>query len=446
MVDAKKQEKPKRSNKEIKSLRGMKDILPEEQKYWEYVRQQARDFASAYGFQRIDPPFMEQAALFERSVGKTTDIIEKEMFSFVDAGGEKIALRPEATASIARAYIEHGMLNRPQPVKLFYIGPMFRHERPQAGRLRQFHQCGFEALGSQDPLLDAQVIFVTRKLLGALSLPTMVQINSIGCEECRPNYQKMLINYYRTKRGVLCDDCKKRMSKNPLRLLDCKEEQCQEIAVGAPQLVDYLCDECREHFMKVLDYLDELEVPYFLNHSLVRGLDYYTKTVFEMWPEAESEGRQAALAGGGRYDGLVELLGGRPTPACGVAIGLDRVIIAMKKFESPLPPAQRIDVFVAQLGEEAKKKSLLLFEKLRQAGIGVAESFSKDGLKAQLEAADKLKVTFALILGQKEIMDGTIMIRDMENGIQEVINFNRVVQEVEKRLARHVKTEINKNA
>lgn len=437
-ADTKSDASKKRGARAIKTLRGMRDIMPEDQLYWDFLRMQAREFSQSYGFERIDLPLLEAEQLFNRTVGKTSDVVQKEMYAFVDQGGDKVALRPEATASVARAYVEHGMLNKPQPVKLFYEGAMFRRERPQAGRYRQFHQFGFEALGSLDPLLDAQIIFMNHRLLATVGVANMVHINSIGDAESRPNYQKVLVSYYRTKRSELCEDCRKRLTKNPLRLLDCKEEGCKEVAQQAPQSVDYLSEECREHFMQVLDYLDEMEVPYFLDHTLVRGLDYYTRTVFEYMPDTDDEQtRQAALGGGGRYDELVELVGGRPTPAVGVAIGMERVINAMKALEVEIPGGG-CEIFVAQIGLEAKKKSMLLFEALREAGLSVSESFAKEGLKSQLEVANKRGVKYALILGQKEIMDGTIMVRDMENGIQEIVDFKKVVPELEKRLSKQL--------
>lgn len=441
MVQAKAKEIPKAKKlaKNIQTLKGVRDIVPDEQKYWDFIRSVVRDFSLSYGFSRIDLPVLENQQLFVRGIGKNSDIVEKEMYAFVDQGGDKVALRPEATASVARAYVEHGMLNKPQPVKLFYEGPMFRRERPQAGRYRQFYQFGFEVLGSDEPLLDAQVIFINYRILKNLGLDATVHINSIGCEECRPDYQKTLTAYYRTKRSELCEDCRKRLTKNPLRVLDCKEADCGKVASGAPQFVDHLCEPCREHFMKVLDYLDEMEVPYFLDNTMVRGLDYYSKTVFEFMLDDDSEeNRQSSLGGGGRYDDLIESIGGRSTPACGAAMGFERIINALKAKEIEPPFVPDFDVFVAQIGEEAKKKSLLLFENLRSAGFRIAENLAKDGLKAQLEIANKLQVKYALILGQKEIMDGTIMIRDMENGIQEIVDFKKIIPEMKKRLEKQV--------
>lgn len=426
--------KIKVSKKPPSLLRGFKDILPAEQKYWNLVRNKVKAIANDHGFDRIDLPILEETNLFIRSVGKETDITAKEMYTFEDRGGDLVSLRPEATASVARAYINHGMLNLPQPVKLFYIGPMFRYDRPQSGRYRQLHQFGFEALGDIHPVLDAQVIILTYKFFKEIGLEVNIQINSIGCPECRKEYLSQLVSYYKTQRSDLCEDCKVRLTKNPLRLLDCKEEKCTAIAEDAPQIVDWLCDDCKNHFVRVLEFLDELEIPYILNPGLVRGLDYYTKTVFEVWPETEEKKAQNALGGGGRYDGLVEMLGGRPTPAVGVAIGIERTILKIKEREVEVPEREKPDVFIAQLGEPAKRKSMVLFENLRDEGIRVAEGFAKDGLKNQLDIANKLGVKYTLILGQKELSEGTILFRDMDGGVQETVNYEKVIKEIKKRL------------
>ena len=425
-------------------LRGFKDILPAEQNYWQYLFETAQSFARDYGFGRIDPPILEEVSLFSRSIGKQTDIVEKEMFSFTDAGQGSVVLRPEATASIARAYIQHGMINLSQPVKLFYWGPMFRRERPQSGRLRQFHQFGFEILGETNPVIDAQLIGIINNFFVQIGLDQIsIQINSIGCPDCRGAFIDELVNYYRPKKKLLCEDCKIRLNKNPLRLLDCKEQSCQILKAQAPQIVDWLCENCKNHFMKVVEYLDGLNVPYKLNPYLVRGLDYYTKTVFEIWPGESEEGAQSVLGGGGRYDGLIELLGGRPTPTIGVSVGIERIILQLKQKEIKIPQDFVPLVFLAQIGEAAKIKAFNLYEQLRRENITVSESFAKDSLKSQLDLANKLKVKYALILGQKEVMDGTILIRDMESGVQEVVDFNKIIAELKKKLNNnHLKLEI----
>lgn len=434
---------PKKNNEKTKLkppklLRGMKDILPEEQKYWNFVRDKIIAFLDNYGFQRIDTPVLEESALFVRSVGKETDIVEKEMFLFNDQGGEEVVLRPEGTAPVVRAYIEHGMINRSQPVKLYYLGPFFRHDRPQAGRLRQFWQFGFEVIGDSHPVIDAQLIMMTENIYKELGLDIALQINSIGCPTCQAEYKKILVDYYKSRKNSLCEDCKKRLQKNPLRLLDCKEEDCQILSAEAPPFLDNLCEACHQHFVKVLEHLDELEVQYNLNPHLVRGLDYYTRTAFEIWPGKMDEGQASrmALGGGGRYDNLLEMLGGRPTPAIGYAGGIERLINAIKEAGLNVPEEKPFDVFLAQLGEMARKKCLKLFEDLRKTNLKVAESFSKDGLKEQMSLANRLGVRFVLILGQKEIMDGTIIFRDMEAGVQETIDYQKIISEIKKRLNR----------
>lgn len=421
-----------RSKGTPQSLRGMKDILPQEQKYWRHVRKTAENLSLAYGFDRIDTPILEPTSLFVRSVGTQTDVVEKEMFSFQDRGGDNVSLRPEGTASVARAYINHGMLNQPQPVKMYYIGPMFRYERPQQGRYRQHHQFGVEVFGDENPVLDAEVALLAYLFYKEIGISSVVHINSLGCDECRPTYREELINYYRPKRAHLCDDCKRRMSKNPLRLLDCKNEGCAALREAAPQIVDSLDDACKEHLMRVLEYLDDLMVPYVLNPHLVRGFDYYTRTVFELKPE-DGESKNS-LGGGGRYDNLIEQLGGRETPACGFGIGLERAILQMKAEEIEPSDETIPDVFVAQLGDNARRKAFAMFEELRAAGMKIAGNFTKNSLKAQLEIANRLGARYTVILGQQEVIDGTILVRDMESGMQEIVDYKKAVSELTKKI------------
>ena len=438
MPRRKKSDEPAVQIKSIKTpqlVRGMKDLLPIDQKYWNFIRDHIRSIAEDYSYKRIDTPILENALLFSHAIGKQTDIVEKEMFSFVDKGGEKVVLRPENTAPVARAFIGHGMLNLPQPVKLYYIGQMFRHERPQAGRLRQFHQVGFEILGDSAPAIDAETILIASNFLQEMGIEITVQVNSIGDLESRETYRKALVNYYKNKRASLCMDCKKRLLKNPLRLLDCKNPKCARFKENAPQTVDFLSDDSRNHFFRTLEYLDELQIPYNLNPFLVRGLDYYNNTVFEIW-EKDDEVGQSALGGGGRYDFLIEMLGGHETPACGFAIGIERVIATFKDKKIELPKKRVPDVFLAQIGEQARRRAMAFFEELRKSDLHVAANFSKAKLKSQLEIANKLGVKVVLILGQREIVDETILMRDMESGIQEVINFKKVIGEVKKKLGK----------
>lgn len=416
--------------------RGMRDILPKDQPYWQQVRRVAEKTANDFGFRRIDIPLVEFTNLFVRGVGTGTDIIDKEMYSFTTRGGEKVSLRPEFTSGIARAYMQHGMHVDPKPVKLFYIGPCYRYDRPQEGRYRELYQFGYEALGEKDPILDAQLIQMSWRIIHQLGIKdTSVQVNSIGCPSCRKSYRNLLVSYFESKRNKLCIDCKKRLEKNPLRILDCKEDKCVQVRANAPQSIDHLCDDCRLHFKELLEYLEELEIPFELNPSLVRGLDYYTKTVFEILVRSEDgEFKKNALAGGGRYDSLIKLFGGEDTPAVGFAVGMDRLVAEMKKAGARSYREQRPRVFLAQLGTFAKKKSLRMFESLERAGILVAESFGRGSLKSQLKIADRLRVELTLILGQKEALDGTVIIKDMASGTQEVINGTRIVDEVKKRL------------
>jgi len=433
--------KPEGKKKTFQLVKGMKDILPVDARYWNYVSNLAEKFASTYGFGRIETPVVENIDLFVRSIGQATDIVEKEMYAFTDQGGDRLGLRPENTAGVIRAYIEHGMQTVPQPVKLFYIGSMFRHDKPQAGRYRQFSQIGFEVIGEPEPIIDAQIILIAYKFCQAAGFNCTMQVNSIGCSDCRPNYEQELKDYFKRVKGKLSELSQIRLIKNVLRILDSKEEEDLPLIAGAPQQVDFLCEGCKNHFIQVLEYLDDLEIPYALNPRIVRGLDYYNRTTFEIWINDEEVGRQSALGGGGRYDGLVELLGGQPTPAVGFALGVERFINQIKETDHKVPENPKPEIFLAQLGLEARKKALKLFEGLTQAGIRVAENLSKSGLKPQLEMADRLGVQFTLILGQKEIVDNTIMIRDMENGIQEVVDFEKAIIEIKKRLSKAVVNE-----
>lgn len=461
---------PKKSDKSKKTpqlLRGMKDILPEEQHYWDYVRTRVDSLARTFSFGRIDTPLLEEEQLFTRSVGTETDIVEKELYSFVDKHGDTVALRPEGTASVVRAYVEHGMLNRPQPVKLYYLGPFFRYDRPQAGRYRMFHQFGFEVIGDDHPVIDAQMMMMAHTFFTDIGVPVSLQVNSLGSPEARKDYIKALQDYFKTRKNSLPEEDLQRLQSNPLRVLDSKHPDTQTLVQEAPQIVDYLDDDSNKHFVKVLEHLDELDIPYVLNPRLVRGLDYYSRTAFEIWPmpienmaeppapvAEEKKGAaaetptqpvekpelndkpsaQSALGGGGRYDYLVEELGGQPAPAMGFAIGIERLILEIKNRGLNVPLPASPDIFVAQLGDEARKKSLKVFGQLRSAGFNAAESFSKNGLKAQMELAHKMAVKFTVIIGQKELMDNTILIRDMESGIQETFDLEKMIPELERRL------------
>jgi histidyl-tRNA synthetase len=433
MPSQSKKSKP-RNKRTFQAPRGMRDILPEEQLYWEKVKQVIKNLARAYGFERLDTPILEDANLFIKGTGFYTDIVEKEMYNLRTKGGDKLSLRPEFTPAVIRAYLENGLSSWPHPVKLYALGPIFRYERPQKGRYRQSMQANFEIIGEKDPVLDVQLIQLFFAISKELSLKNLiVQINSIGCSRCRPIYRKKLVAFYRKRKKELCSTCQKRLQQNPLRLLDCKESKCLQFAQEAPQIIDNLCEDCHNHFKDVLEFLDELAIPYILNPHLVRGLDYYTKTVFEIWPE-EEESRQISLAGGGRYDDLIKLLGGKETPAVGFAMGLDRIVDLMKIRKIKIASGTRPLIFLIQLGDLAKKKSLKLFEELRRAGLEIASSFSRNTIEAQLRKANKLKARLALILGQKEVLDETIIIKDMLSGVQETVPLTKVIKELKKRL------------
>lgn len=416
-------------------LPGYKDRLPQDVPYWDYVVHHIERVARDYSFLHIETPIVEDARLFSALTDAPTDA--SEVVTFEDADGTRVALRPENTIPLARAYREHGFTALPQPVKVYSLGPQFRREKPGAGRLRQFTQFNLEVFGDLSPVVDAQLIAAVYFFLSDFRLDFRLHLNSVGHPECRAAYERLLTEFYRTKRSALCDECKARLAKQPLHLLVCHVPECQEIAQEAPPIVDHLCEEDREHFVRVLEHLDEVQVSYVLDPRLFREKAYYNRTVVEFFT-SHGDGRSIALAGGGRYDSLIATLGGEPTPGLGIAVGIERVITAMKEQGIAPPETPAPDVYLTQIGDEARKKSLRLFLELRNEGIKVAESLSKEGIKAQLEAATKVHAQFALILGQKEIMDGTILLRDMENGIQEVIDFQKIIPEVKKRLQKLV--------
>jgi len=405
--------------------RGTSDILPQEQAYWRYIEQKVADIGQLYGYERIDAPAFEDTRLFARSVGEDTDIVKKEMYTFEDRGGSLLTLRPEGTAPVCRAYLEHGLHNRPQPVKLCYIASIFRYERPQAGRYRQHYQFGYEAIGNDDPALDAEVIDMAWQFFLSVNLRHLsLQLNSIGCKKCRPGYIAALKDYYADHTHELCSDCKTRLRRNPLRLLDCKKPSCQQKADFAPRSIDYLCPECEEHFGRLKRYLKLLDLPFVVNHHLVRGLDYYTRTVFEIQPE--EGGAQSTLVGGGRYDDLIEELGGKPTPAIGFAAGIERIILNLKRQNVAIPPLPKPQLFIAYVGDEARDEAIKLASSLRRAGIGVIEAVGNKSLKAQLRQANNLGVGYAVIIGEQEVKSGTVILRDMTSAKQKTVPVNEV--------------------
>jgi len=415
----------------FKAPRGTSDILPQEKAYWRYIEEKAVYLCQLYGYQPLNTPVFEDYQLFAHTAPDGADII-KEMYVFEDRSGQKLVLTAEGTAPICRAYLEHGLFNLPQPVKLYYIIPAFRYERPQAGRYRQHHQLGCEAIGDADPALDAEVIELMYRFLSSLGLSRLViEINSIGCRKCQPGYVEALKKYYSPIRDRLCPDCKVRLARNPLRLLDCKEASCQEIITGAPKITDYLCSECQTHFQSVQKYLTALGITYQLNHRLVRGLDYYTRTVFEVKPEGK--GVQIALGGGGRYDNLIEELGGKPTAAVGFAAGIERIIITLKNQNVIVPALPKPVAYVAYLGTQAKLEATKLVSRLRHQGIAAIQATGEKSLKSQLRQANSLDVKYTVIIGEKEVANETAVLRDMSSGEQETVPLSEIASLLEKR-------------
>ena len=423
----------KMSKSKFQTPKGMHDIFGEKWKYFNRIFEVVENFAKFYNFERIETPILEDAELFTKGIGLATDIVQKEMFLLRTKGGDYLALRPEGTAPVVRAYLQHGMQSLSQPVKLWYFSQFFRYEHPQAGRFRQFWQFGFEILGEQNPALDGQVILILYNILKELGFENIViKINSIGDSFCRPYYKKSLVSYLKHRAYALCQDCKRRLKENPLRILDCKEDKCRQIIAQAPQILNYLCEGCKNHLKSVLEFLDELQLPYNLDPYLVRGLDYYTKTVFEIFEESEKGRAIGALAGGGRYDNLAKILGGEEIPGVGGASGVERIIELMREKQIKLPREKRAKIFIAQIGELAKKKSLKIIDEFRKEKIPIYESIGKDSLKSQMKLADKLGVKYVLIFGQQEALNNEILLRDMEKGKQRKIRLKNLIKEVKK--------------
>ena len=413
-----------------KAPRGTQDVLPEDSWRWQRVEAAFRDICRRYGYGEIRTPLFEETDLFVHGTGPGTEIVNKQMYTFEDRGGRSLTLRPEGTPSVVRAYLEHKLTG---VQKLYYVAPIFRYERPQAGRFRQHYQFNCEAIGVQDPALDAEVISLAWRFYEDMGLRGLnIQLNSIGDQNCRPAYIEALVNYYQGKEGEICNDCRARLKRNPLRLLDCKNEGCQPIIEAAPKSLDFLCPECAEHFATLQAQLNLLGIPYQLNHRLVRGLDYYTKTVFEVW--APGIGAQNAVGGGGRYDGLAKEIGGRDTPAIGFAIGLERVIMTMKAQEVRVPPWPRPQIFLAYHGSEAKEESLRLVDRLREAGFRAIMSFGDRSLKAQMREADREGVESTLILGEKERLRGEITAREMATGQETQVEIGHLEEWLRERL------------
>lgn len=409
-----------------KGPRGTKDILPDFVGQWNYVEKQIRDLCQLYGYKEIRTPMFEHTELFQRGIGEATDVVDKEMYSFTDRGGRSITLRPENTAAVVRAYLENKLYADAAIAKLFYIGSMFRYDRPQAGRQREFHQFGVEALGGDSPAVDAEVILLAIQFLQTLGLKDLqLSLNSVGCPNCRPLYRKKLQEFFADKRTELCEDCQSRFDRNPMRILDCKEEGCRKLSIGAPEITDCLCEDCREHFEKVQAYLQSAGVSFTLDPRLVRGLDYYTKTAFEV--QYAPLGAQSAVAGGGRYDGLIEEIGGKPTPAVGFAAGLERVLLALEMQK--LLPEQKsaVDAFVVALGEAAQSTAFSLLFKLRGAGLSAGMDFSGRSMKAQMKQANKANARYVLILGEDEVRDSVVTLKNMQTSEQQKIAIQEII-------------------
>lgn len=409
--------------------RGTTDRLPAEQKYWRYIESKAMDVARRFGYGRIDSPMFEDAGLFVRGVGEGTDIVDKEMYVFEDRGGDMLTLRAEGTAPVCRAYLQHGMQNQAQPVRMYYICPVFRYERPQAGRFRQHHQFGVEAIGDPDPSVDAEVIELAWTMMHDIGLSDISLVtNSIGDGECRPEYIRALKSYYEKVSGHLCQDCKSRLERNPLRLLDCKVETCQALGEEAPKSVECLCAACESHWSRVQSYLGAMGIANRVDHRLVRGLDYYTRTVFEIQPL--DVGGQSTIVGGGRYDGLITELGGRPTPGIGFATGIERLTLNLKRDDVPVPDEPSPRYLVANVGDNARTAALELAVRLRRAGIGAILSSGSRGLRGQMRQANALSIPYALILGDDEIAKGEVVVRDMTASTQQSRPLTEFLSEV----------------
>jgi histidyl-tRNA synthetase len=401
----------------IAAVRGFRDILPEESVIWRAVVAQAYISFSAYGFSEIIIPILERTDLFARAIGDTTDIVEKEMYTFTDRDEASLTLRPEGTASVIRAYIEHALFHKEPVSKLFYIGPMFRRERPQKGRYRQFHQIGAEILGRDDPLIDAELLLMLHDFFTALEVEVTMSVNSLGCPICRPRYRESLRAFGGSKLAALCEDCHSRLDRNPLRLLDCKKEGCRQATADAPMLIDFLCNQCREHFSHVQTYLQQEHIPVEVNPRMVRGLDYYCRTSFEVL--AQGLGSQNAVCGGGRYDELVEQLGGPAVPGIGFAIGVERLVMLLQaqNRDFTTPP----DVFIAPLGAAAERQAFSLARRLRSAGYRIELESGGRGLKTQMRRADKLNARRVLILGDNELAANKGTVRDMQAKIDRAL-------------------------
>ena len=403
--------------------KGTKDVLPAQSYKWQFVEDCARRVARQFNIREVRTPVFEHTELFARGVGDTTDIVNKEMYTFVDKGGRSVTLKPEGTAGVARMFIENGLASSPLPMKSFYITPCYRYERPQAGRLREFHQFGVEVYGSPAPAADAEVIFAASSFLKELGInDTRLELNSIGCKTCRASYNAALKEYFRPHIGEMCATCRERFDKNPLRMLDCKEDGCKKIAAGAPKILDYLCPDCASHFESVKNLLAAQGIDFVVNPNIVRGLDYYTRTVFEF--VSTSIGAQGTVCAGGRYDGLIAELGGPQTPAVGFAAGLERLILLMENTSVPFPAAPVPDIYIAGMDDESRAKAFALAGQLRSQDVSAECDLMERSVKAQLKYADKLGATFVAVIGENELKEGAVNVKKMADGSSQNVPFD----------------------
>ena len=403
--------------------KGTEDLIPSQSYKWQYLEKNFKEICDIFGYKEIRMPTFEHTELFERGVGDTTDVVEKQMYTFLDKGGRSVTLRPEGTASVARSFLQNSLFQNPMPAKMFYNIPCFRYENKQKGRLREFHQFGIEVFGSKGPAVDAEVISLAMSFLDRVGLKDLkVHINSIGCPECRKKYNEKLRDFLRPHLNELCSTCQSRFERNPLRILDCKSEVCQSIVKGAPRLLDNICDECREHFEAFKSCLDSIGISYEIDDGIVRGLDYYTKTVFEIISGSFT------VCGGGRYDGLIEEFGGNPTPAIGFGLGIERLLLRLEETGVSIPEPPAMDLYIAPLGANAAGYTMSLASKLRAAGISVETDLMGRGLKAQMKYADKLKVRYVIVVGDNEIETGKVNIKHMVSGSETEIEIDKLTE------------------
>ena len=408
----------------IKAQKGTQDLLPAQTEKWQVVEDVMRSEAKIHGFGEIRTPVFEDTRLFQRSVGETTDVVQKEMYTFNDKGGRSVTLRPEGTAGAVRAMLEHGMYNDGLPLRLSYFTSCYRYENTQAGRLREFHQFGLEVFGTQSPIADAELIGTAKSIFSRLGVRNLkLEINSIGCPDCRAKYYEALRAYFSDYRDQLCETCQGRLERNPMRILDCKSPVCSKIAAGAPRMLDYLCDDCRTHFESVKTYLDAINIEYTVNPSIVRGLDYYTKTVFEF--VSDDLGAQSTVCGGGRYDGLVEEMGGQPMPALGFGLGMERLMMILDAQKVEFPEPETCDLFIGALGNAARLEAFKLAHSLQEYSISAACDINDRGLKAQMKYADKIAAKYSLVLGDDELATKKAVVKNMKTGEKSKIDLSK---------------------